>query len=56
MLVFAKGDVVLNDECSVTGLMTELKSAVDVSLQANQAQLLIDNDCPELILRCNFKV
>lgn len=55
MLVFAKGDVVLNDECSVATLMTELQSAVDVALQANQAQLLVDNDCPELILRCNLQ-
>ena len=55
MLVFAKGDVVLNDQCSVGELITELQSAVDVALQANQAQLLVDNSCPELMIRCNLQ-
>lgn len=55
MLVFAKGDVVLNDQCSVADLITELLSAVDVALQANQAQLLVDNSCPELMIRCNLQ-
>jgi two-component system sensor histidine kinase FlrB len=55
MLVFAKGDVVLNDQCSVADLITELLSAVDVALQANQAQLLVDNSCPELMIHCNLQ-
>ena len=55
MLVFAKGDVVLNDHCSIATLMTELQSAVDVDLQANQACLLVDNECPDLMIRCNLQ-
>tara|TARA_B100000767_G_scaffold217141_1_gene204818 strand:- start:1987 stop:3309 length:1323 start_codon:yes stop_codon:yes gene_type:complete len=55
MLVFAKGDVVLNDHCSVATLISELQSAVDVSLQANEAQLFVSNRCPELMLNCNLQ-
>ena len=43
MLIFAKGDVKLNDSVLVSDLLVDVKQAVDVLLEGNQVSLEIDD-------------
>ena len=53
MLVFAKGDVSLSDSLTVGALIEELATAVDIPLAANNAKLLVSDDCSDTRIVCN---
>lgn len=53
MLVFAKGDVTLAESVSLADILEELKVAVDVSLAANNAKLIVTGDCSDTRIACN---
>ncbi|MGB1092798.1 MAG: sensor histidine kinase [Oceanobacter sp.] len=53
MLIFARGDLPLNDELRLSDLIDDLTSAMEIPLAQYQAQCAIDNRAGTTRIRCN---
>ena len=53
MLIFAKGNLVLNDKISTTKLLEDLLTVNEVNLKEKNIQFVIKNSCPQTEITCN---
>ncbi|MCY0966931.1 sensor histidine kinase [Parathalassolituus penaei] len=53
MLIFARGDLPRQDECTVSELLEQLAAAMELPLQQHSAECFINDLCSDLTLRCN---
>jgi len=56
MLIFARGDIPMNDVVSLAQVEVELQAAMDPILLNQYAEYEIENHCPQAFIRCNKDV
>ncbi len=56
MLIFARGDIPMNDIVSLAQIEIELQAAMDPILLNQYAKYEIVNQCPQAVIRCNKDV
>ena len=53
MLIFAKGNLILNDSITMNDFLNDLRSAIDTSFREKNSKLIIENLCPNTKFICN---
>ena len=53
MLIFAKGNLILNDSITMNDFLNDLRSAIDTSFREKNSKLIIKNLCPNTKFICN---
>ena len=53
MLIFAKGNLILNDSITMNDFLNDLRSAIDTSFREKNSKLIIKNLCPNKKFICN---
>lgn len=53
MLIFAKGNLILNDSITMNDFLNDLRSAIDTSFKEKNSKLIIKNLCPNTKFICN---
>jgi len=52
MLIFAKGNLILNDSITMNDFLNDLRSAIDTSFREKNSKLIIKNLCPNTKFIC----